>query len=104
MNNASYSPLEDRILVKPIKKTDEKTESGLYIPDTVKKDVAEGIVAAVGLGRYAPETGVFINTVLNRGDHVLFGANEGMPIEVDKETHILMREGSVLLLIKKNEE
>lgn len=102
-----HEPLEDRVLIKPIVEKDEKTESGLYIPDTVKKDVKKGVVVACGPGRYAGETGVLIPTFLNKGDIVLYGATEGLEIEIEKEDSSgkesvwIMREGSVLLLISK---
>lgn len=96
------TPLEDRILVKPIKKSDiEKTDGGIFIPDVVKKDVSEGEVISVGNGRYAIETGVFIPNYLYPGDKVLFGSQQGMPVDVGGEELRIMRESDVLLLIER---
>lgn len=105
---SSFSPLEDRCLIRPIKSvTEEKTDSGIVIPETVKKDVLEGEVVAIGQGKYAPENGVFIPTVLAKGDFVLFGASQGLPIMIDSETGkeevLIMREGDILMLISKKE-
>jgi len=108
--STTFSPLEDRVLILPIKQTEvEKTSGGIIIADTVKKEVMEGIVVAVGVGRYAYETGVWIPTVLGVGDKILCGTNQGMAIEVPNENGgkdecRLMREGDVLLLISKKEE
>lgn len=102
-----FSPLEDRVLVKPIKQTEEeKTAGGIIVAPTVKKETSEGIVVSVGLGYAARETGVFVPTVLGAGDKVLYGASAGMPIEIPnedgvKEEYVLMREGDVLMLISK---
>ena len=100
--------MEDRCLIKPIKKTEsEKTESGLIL-DMKKKETAEGEVVSCGLGTYARETGVFMPSMLAKGDIVLYGVNTGMPIDApDEDGKIvemkLMREGDVLAVIKKSE-
>lgn len=100
-----YDPLEDRILILPIKKTEEeKTASGLI--DVSKKETAEGIVVANGAGYTARDTGVFVQTVLAVGDKVLYGIHAGMPLEVpnekgEKVEHRLMRESDVLCLLSK---
>ena len=105
----SYQPLEDRVLIKPIKKTEpETTASGILI-DMKKKEVAEGEVIAVGSGRYAGETGQFMPTVLAKGDIVLYGINQGMKIDIPNEKniaeeHIVLREGDVLFLIARSEK
>jgi len=100
-----YTPLEDRILVRPIKKTElETTDNGIIIPDSVKKEVAEGIVVAAGQGRYAPENGVAIPCIVAKGDMVLYGANQGLEIEIDgeagKETVRILRESDILLVVE----
>jgi len=43
-------------------------------------------------------------TELSPGDIILFGSSQGMPIEVNKETLLVMREGDVLMVLKKSEE
>lgn len=102
-----YQPLEDRILVKHIKKTEpEKTQSGIIL-DTIKKETTEAEVLSVGVGIYARETGVFMPTVLAKGDFVLVGAEHGMPLEITNESGEkvdcrVMREADVLFLLKKS--
>lgn len=104
----TFSPLEDRVLINPIKKTEpETTEAGLII-DMQKKEVGEGVVHAAGNGRFASETGVFMENVLRKGDIVLYGLNTGMPLDVPDEDGKkvemrLMRESDILALIKKSE-
>lgn len=109
MQKVSYVPLEDRILVKPIKKTElETTDGGIIIPDSAKKEVSEGLVVAAGPGYTARDTGVFVTTTLGKGDLVLYGANQGMEIDVEgdngKETVRILREGDVILLISKKSD
>jgi len=105
----NYSPLEDRIIVLPIKETEEqKTKSGI-VTDMKKKETMKAEVIAVGQGRYAPENGVFIPTVLGKGDIVLTGVNVGLEIDIPTEdgdlvTHKILREGDILCLISKKEQ
>lgn len=103
-----YQCLEDRCLIKPIKKEETQvTESGIHL-DMKKKEVAEGLVISVGEGYTARETGEFVPTVLRKGDIVLYGVNQGMDIEIPDETgkfqeYRLMREGDVIMLIDRIE-
>lgn len=104
-----YQPLEDRIIIKPDAVTElEKTDSGIIIPDSAKKEVREGTVISVGPGRYASETGTFIPTCLGKDDRILYGINQGMEISIQTESGRqdvrIMREGDVLLLISKKEQ
>lgn len=104
----NYQPLEDRILIKPIKQTEPETTNAGLIIDMKKKEVGEGVVHAVGNGRFASENGAFLENVLRKGDTVLYGLNVGMPLDVPDETGAkvemrLMRESDILLLIKKSE-
>lgn len=102
----TYSCLEDRVLIKPVKQTEiQKTAAGI-ITDMVKKETAEGVVISVGRGYTARDTGVFVPTILAKGDLVLYGVNTGMPIDVpdengDKQECKLLREGDILILISK---
>jgi co-chaperonin GroES (HSP10) len=99
-----YEPLEDRVLIREVKKTEPEKTAGGIITDMVKKEVKEGEVVAVGQGYTARDTGTFIPTILHKGDIVLYGINAGMPIEIQngngKEECRLMRESDVLCLLK----
>lgn len=102
----TYSPMDDRVLVRPIKKTEpEITEAGLII-DMQKKEVMEGEVVESGIGFVARDTGVFVPNTLKKGDIVLCGVNAGQPITIDngngKEEVRVMREGDVIAVIKKS--
>lgn len=102
MNN--YQPLLDRVLIRPeVKKEIEVTDGGIYIPDTAKKLVSKGHVISVGPGRYATETGTFMPTVLGKDDYVLYGAEAGLPMNVNGEDVLLMSENDILVLIAKKD-
>lgn len=95
----SIQPVGDKVVIKPLAK-EEKSVSGILIPDTVKKERAErGTVVAVGTGRY--EDGDLIPMTVKKGDEVLFEQSYRDPIEIDGEEYYIMSETSVLAIIPK---
>lgn len=99
--NKTYQPLEDRVLVRPIKPTEEKTEGGI-IKDMMRKETQQAEVVSVGPGRYAADTGTFMPTILSPGDIVIIPFDYGMNFDTPDEKDLkLMREADVLLLVKK---
>ena len=93
---ASIKPLGDRVLVKA---TEAKTQTagGLFIPDTAKEKPQEGVVMAVGQGRY--ENGVKIDMVVKEGDKVLYGKYAGSEVTIDGEELMIMRESDIFGVI-----
>ena len=86
-------PLQDRLIVKRLEE-DEKTASGLYIPDSAKEKPQQGKVLAVGKGKVR-EDGSIQPLDLKAGDVVLFGKYSGQEIKVDGEDVLIMREDDV---------
>ncbi|HUT67074.1 MAG TPA: co-chaperone GroES [Dehalococcoidales bacterium] len=91
---AKLQPLADRVLVKPIEK-EEKTKSGIYLPDTAKEKPQEGKVLAVGPGKMSDE-GKLIPLGLKVGDMVIYSKYGGTEIKVDDEELIILRESDIL--------
>ena len=87
-------PLADRVLVKPIEK-EEKTKSGIYLPDTAKEKPQEGKVLAVGPGKVSEE-GKRIVMELEVGDTVVYAKYGGTEIKVDDDELIILRESDIL--------
>lgn len=85
----SIKPLADRILVKPVA-AEEKTQSGIIIPDSAKEKPAKGEVIAVGFGTKDEAI------VLKVGDIVLYGKYSGTEIEHEGEKYLIMRQSDVL--------
>jgi chaperonin GroES len=92
---AKIRPLYDRIVVKRIDESAEKTASGLFIPDSAKEKPQEGEVVAVGKGK-RNEEGKLIELDVKVGDRILFGKYSGSDIKVDGEEYMIMREDEVL--------
>jgi chaperonin GroES len=97
-NMASITPIGDRVVVKP-EAAEEKTSSGLYIPDTAKEKPQRGTVIAVGPGRY--ENGAKIDMTVKEGDAVLYGKYSGTEITLDGEDYLIVRESDILGVIGK---
>ncbi len=91
---AKLQPLADRVLVKPTEK-EEKTKSGIYLPDTAKEKPQEGEVVAVGPGRL-DENGKRIPMDLKVGDKVIYAKYGGTEIKVDDEEMMILRESDIL--------
>jgi len=91
---SKLQPLGDRVLVKPIAK-EEKTKSGIYLPDTAKEKPQEGEIIAVGPGKY-DETGKRIPMDLKVGDTVIYAKYGGTEIKVDDVELMILRESDIL--------
>ncbi|MFC1915629.1 co-chaperone GroES [Chloroflexota bacterium] len=91
---AKLQPLADRLVVKPIE-AEEKTKTGIYLPDTAKEKPQEGKVIAVGPGRLS-EDGKRIAMDVKVGDIVVYSKYGGTEIKVDDEELIILRESDIL--------
>jgi chaperonin GroES len=87
-------PMADRVLVKPMEK-EEKTKSGIYLPDTAKEKPQEGKVMAIGPGKMS-EDGKRIVMDIKVGDTVIYAKYGGTEIKVDDEEMIILRESDIL--------
>src|SRR5262245_18010688 len=96
---AKIRPLYDRIVVKRLDESAEKTASGLFIPDSAKEKPQEGEVIAVGKGKRADD-GKLIELDVKVGDRILFGKYSGSEIKVDGEEYMIMREDEVLGILE----
>lgn len=92
-NNSKIRPLQDRLIVKRLEEED-KTASGLYIPDSAKEKPQQGKVVAVGKGK-VKDDGSIQPVDLNVGDTILFGKYTGQEIKVDGNEYLIMKEDEV---------
>jgi chaperonin GroES len=88
-------PLADRVVVKPVP-NEEKTKSGIYIPDTAKEKPQEGKVIAVGPGKMTDE-GKRIPMDVEVGDIIIYAKYGGSEIKLDEEELIIVRESDILV-------
>jgi chaperonin GroES len=94
---ANIKPLQDRVLVKRIE-AEEKTASGIIIPDTAKEKPQEGEVIAVGPGKVL-DNGTKVELTVKVGDRVLFSKYAGTDVKIDGVEYLIMREDDILGII-----
>ena len=87
-------PLADRIVVKPAE-AEQKTSSGLFIPDNAKEKPMQGKVVAVGPGR-KNDKGELVAMEVKVGDVVLYGKYSGTEVTVDGENYLIVKESDVI--------
>ena len=92
-------PLHDRVVIKRVEE-EEKTSSGIIIPDTAKEKPLQGEVIAVGNGKIL-EDGSVRKLDVKEGDRVLFSKYAGTEIKIDGEEYLMMREDDILGVIEK---
>ena len=90
----AVKPLEDRVLVKPVEK-ESVTSSGLYLPESSKEKPIHGTVVAVGPGKRL-ENGNRATMSVHKGDRVVYASYAGTEVEVNGESHLVMRESDLL--------
>ena len=94
----SLQPLEDRIVVRPAE-AEEKTASGLVIPDTAKEKPQQGEVLAVGPGRRS-DSGELIPLDIAVGDTVVYSKYGGTEISQDGEDLLILAGRDILAIVK----
>ena len=93
-------PLADRVLVKPEEGADEKTASGIIIPDTAQKEKPErGVVIAVGEGK-RNEKGDVLPMRIKVGDTVIFSKYGYDEVKLDDEEFYIVNEANILAVVK----
>ena len=92
----NIQPLSDRVVVQA-QGAEEKTASGLYIPDTAQEKPQRGTVKSVGPGRV--ENGTKIDMTVKVGDTVLYGKYSGTEVTLDNQEYMIMRENDILGII-----
>ena len=88
-------PLEDRIVVRTAE-AEEKTSSGLVIPDTAKEKPQQGEVLAVGPGRRSEQSGEIIPMDIVTGDTIVYSKYGGTEITLDGEDYLILNARDVL--------
>ena len=94
----SIKPLHDRIIVKAAEK-EQKTASGIILPDTAQEKPQRGEVIAVGPGKRL-DSGQLAPVDVNVGDVVMYGKYSGTEVKVDGEDFIILRAEDVLAVLE----
>jgi Co-chaperonin GroES (HSP10) len=94
----SIKPLGDRVVVQP-EPAEEKTDSGLYIPDSAQEKPQRGTIRATGDGRV--EDGTRIEMTVEEGDEVLYGKYAGTEVTLNGQEYLIMRESDIFGIVEE---
>ena len=90
----NINPLGDRVVVQP-EEAEEKTASGIILPDTAKEKPQMGKIVALGSGKIS-DTGSLIDMTVKKGDKILYGKYSGTEITLNGDDVLIMRESDIL--------
>ncbi len=92
----NIKPLGDRVVVKVLE-ADEKTASGIVLPEKAKEKPQEGEIMAVGTGKVL-DNGTKIDLEVKVGDKVIFSKYAGSEVKVDDQEYLILRQDDILAL------
>ncbi len=95
----NLKPLGDRLVVEPLEK-EEKTASGIILPETAKEKPQEGTVLAAGPGR-TDDDGKRIPMDVKVGDVVLYAKYAGTEVKIDDKKLLILKESDILAIVEK---
>ncbi len=93
-------PLADRVLIKPVER-EEMTKSGIVLPDTAKEKPQEGVIEAVGKGRFNDRSGERIKMDVEVGDRVMYAKYAGSEVKIDEVDYLILSEKDILAVVGK---
>lgn len=92
MKKIELKPLHDRVIIEPLP-VENKTKTGIIIPETAKEKSQRGIVIAVGPGNKK------YNITVKKGDKVLYGKYSGTKIKINDKKYLIMHENDIYAII-----
>jgi chaperonin GroES len=92
----NLKPLADRVIIKAVP-SEERTKSGIIMPDTAKEKPQEGKIVAVGPGKV--EKGERIPMEVKVGDRVIYSKYAGTEIKYDGEEYLILRESDIQAIV-----
>lgn len=92
----NIKPLADRVVIKALP-LEEKTKSGIIMPDTAKEKPQEGEIVAVGPGKM--EKGVRVALDVNVGDRVIYSKYAGTEVKYDGQEYLILKESDILAVL-----
>jgi chaperonin GroES len=96
MASKKLTPIGDRVVVKPDPE-EQKTRSGIVLPDTAKEKPSEGTVIAVGTGRIL-DNGTKVPVEVKIGDKIIYSKYGGTEVKIDGEEYIILAERDILAI------
>lgn len=91
-------PLEDRVIVKQVE-AEERTKSGIVLPDTAKEKPQQGEVIAVGPGRF--EDGKRVPMDVKPNDRVIYSKYGGTEIKIEDQEFLILSSRDILAVVEE---
>lgn len=90
-------PLGDRVIIELVE-SEEKTASGIVLPDSAKEKPQEGKIVPAGSGRVL-ESGERVALEVNTGDRIIFSKYAGTEVKYEGKEYLILRESDILAVI-----
>jgi chaperonin GroES len=94
----NLKPLGDRLIVEPIEQ-EERTSSGIVLPETAKEKPMQGKVLALGPGA-RQEDGSRLAMDVSKGDTVLYAKYAGAEVKIENKKYLILKESDVLAIVQ----
>ncbi|MDR3348167.1 MAG: co-chaperone GroES [Acidaminococcales bacterium] len=94
----TLKPLADRVIIEVLAK-EEKTKSGIVLPDSAKEKPQEGKIIAAGSGKIL-ENGQRVPIDVKAGDKVIFSKYAGTEVKVDEKEYLILSERDILAVVE----
>ncbi|WP_227764761.1 co-chaperone GroES [Zhaonella formicivorans] len=94
----NIKPLGDRVVIKVLA-SEEKTKSGIVLPDTAKEKPQQGEVVAVGSGKIL-ENGQKVVPEVAVGDRVIYSKYAGTEVKLEGEEYLILSERDILAVVQ----
>ncbi|QQZ09138.1 co-chaperone GroES [Heyndrickxia vini] len=91
-------PLGDRVVIELVE-TEEKTASGIVLPDSAKEKPQEGKVVAVGTGRVL-DSGERVALEVSEGDRIIFSKYAGTEVKYQGNEYLILRDSDILAIVQ----
>lgn len=91
-------PLHDRVLIERLE-SEEKTPSGIIVPDNAKEKPMQGRVVAVGSGA-RDESGKIVPLDVKEGDTIIFGKWAGTEVKIEGKELLIMKESDIMAIVE----
>lgn len=92
----NIKPLADRVVIKVLA-SEEKTKSGIVLPDTAKEKPQEGEIVAVGPGKF--EKGEREPLDVKVGDRVIYSKYAGTEVKVEGDEYLILKQADILAIV-----
>jgi chaperonin GroES len=100
MAKMNLRPLGDRVIVEPLEQ-DEKTASGILLPETAKEKPQEGLVVAAGPGRWDEEGKKRLAMEVAVNDKIIFAKYSGSEVKIGDKKYLILSERDILAVVEK---